>query len=67
MRFDSRGNERRYDLPDVAAMSGMVIWQAPGGLRYGYRVHGPWQPAQGHRFNPASYCLTLMRAGSRAN
>ncbi|VEB52803.1 glycogen debranching enzyme [Salmonella enterica subsp. enterica] len=38
---------------DVAAMSGMVIWQAARpGLRYGYRVHGPWQPAQGHRFNP---------------
>ena len=22
------------------------------GVRYGYRVHGPYQPAQGHRFNP---------------
>ncbi len=22
------------------------------GLVYGYRVHGPYQPAQGHRFNP---------------
>ncbi|UQQ17287.1 hypothetical protein MYA98_17435 [Salmonella sp. WGH-01] len=42
---------------DVAAMSGMVIWQAPAGLRYGYRVHGPWQPAQGHRFNPAKLLL----------
>jgi glycogen operon protein len=22
------------------------------GQRYGYRVHGPWAPEQGHRFNP---------------
>ena len=22
------------------------------GQLYGYRVHGPWQPEQGHRFNP---------------
>jgi len=28
-------------LPDAAA-----------GLHYGYRVHGPWAPASGHRFNP---------------
>ncbi len=28
------GNERSLDLRDVAAMSGMVIWRAPGrGLR----------------------------------
>ena len=24
----------------------------PGSL-YGYRVHGPWEPEAGHRFNPA--------------
>ena len=23
------------------------------GQRYGYRVHGPWDPGHGHRFNPA--------------
>lgn len=27
------------------------------GLRYGYRVHGPWQPAEGHRFNPAKLLI----------
>jgi glycogen operon protein len=33
-------------------------WLAAGpGLRYGYRVHGPWDPAQGHRFNPAKLLL----------
>jgi isoamylase len=24
----------------------------PGQL-YGYRIHGPWEPEKGHRFNPA--------------
>jgi glycogen operon protein len=28
----------------------------PGRL-YGYRVHGPWAPAEGHRFNPAKLVL----------
>jgi glycogen operon protein len=29
---------------------------APGAL-YGYRVHGPWQPEAGHRFNPNKLLL----------
>ena len=33
-------------LPDVG----------PGQL-YGYRVYGPWSPAEGHRFNPAKVVL----------
>ena len=27
------------------------------GQRYGYRVDGPWEPEQGHRFNPAKLLL----------
>jgi glycogen operon protein len=27
------------------------------GLRYGYRVHGPWEPQAGHRFNPAKLLI----------
>lgn len=27
------------------------------GLVYGYRVHGPWNPSQGERFNPAKVLL----------
>src|SRR5512145_462686 len=27
------------------------------GQRYGYRVHGPWEPGNGHRFNPAKLLL----------
>lgn len=38
------------------------IWHTfePGlqeGAVYGWRVHGPWQPGQGHRFNPAKLLL----------
>jgi isoamylase len=38
------------------------VWHAylpdvqPGQL-YAYRVHGPWAPSQGHRFNPAKLLL----------
>ena len=27
------------------------------GQHYGYRVYGPWEPAHGHRFNPAKVLL----------
>jgi isoamylase len=27
--------------------------EARPGAAYGYRVHGPWEPERGHRFNPA--------------
>jgi glycogen debranching enzyme GlgX/4-alpha-glucanotransferase len=30
-----------------------VIAGLPEGTRYGLRVHGPWDPGRGHRFNPA--------------
>jgi isoamylase len=39
-----------------------MVWHAylpdvrPGQL-YGYRVHGPWRPSDGHRFNPAKVVL----------
>ena len=52
--FDAHGVERRFALP---VRSG-DIWHGyfpalKPGQRYGYRVHGPWAPQQGHRFNPA--------------
>jgi isoamylase len=31
--------------------------EARPGLLYGYRVHGPYDPAAGHRFNPAKVLL----------
>ena len=27
------------------------------GQQYGYRVHGPFEPGNGHRFNPAKLCI----------
>jgi isoamylase len=31
--------------------------EARPGLLYGYRVHGPWEPEQGHRFNETKLLL----------
>ncbi|HYB43777.1 MAG TPA: glycogen debranching enzyme GlgX, partial [Candidatus Methylomirabilis sp.] len=31
--------------------------EARPGLLYGYRLHGPYEPAEGHRFNPAKLLL----------
>ncbi|WP_312689722.1 glycogen debranching protein GlgX [Kosakonia sp.] len=56
--FDDEGNEQRLSLPGRTG----DVWHGflPGaraGLRYGYRVHGPWDPAKGHRYNPAKLLL----------
>ena len=52
------GTEERVDLPEVDAFvwHGYVPALQPG-QRYGYRVHGPYDPAQGHRCNPAKLLL----------
>ncbi|WP_034917657.1 glycogen debranching protein GlgX [Erwinia sp. 9145] len=50
--FDKSGKETRWALP---ARTGDVwhgyLSEGEPGQRYGYRVHGPWQPENGHRFN----------------
>ncbi|MEV0404013.1 glycogen debranching protein GlgX [Actinoallomurus sp. NPDC050550] len=56
--FDEDGTETRYPLPEVDGF----VWHGhlPGvgpGQRYGYRVHGPYDPADGHRCNPAKLLL----------
>jgi isoamylase len=56
--FDDSGTESRVLLPEVTAhrFHGYV----PGvgvGQRYGFRVHGPFDPANGHRFNPKKLLL----------
>ncbi|MEV5407634.1 glycogen debranching protein GlgX [Thermopolyspora sp. NPDC052614] len=56
--FDDDGVETRVELPEVDAF----VWHAylPGvmpGQRYGYRVHGPYDPAAGHRCNPSKLLL----------
>ena len=56
--FDEAGDETRVDLPEVTGYCwhGYLPGVAPG-QRYGYRVHGPWDPAAGHRCNPVKLLL----------
>jgi isoamylase len=55
---DAETESRRIPLPDCTD----YVWHGylpdirPGQL-YGYRVHGPYDPAAGHRFNPAKVVL----------
>ncbi len=58
--FDSTGQseQQRLTLPECTD----GIWHgllpnARAGLIYGYRVHGPWAPEEGQRFNPAKLLL----------
>ncbi|MFO7962682.1 MAG: glycogen debranching protein GlgX [Desulfobacterales bacterium] len=56
--FDENGNESRVDMPEVTGF----CWHAylplvEPGQRYGYRVHGPWDPSKGHRCNPSKLLL----------
>ena len=61
--FDAEGQAEVARLPMPEQRDG--VWQgilpveaACGtGLVYGWRVHGPWAPQQGHRFNPAKLLL----------
>jgi glycogen operon protein len=53
-----RGDAQRVPLAEQTDM----VWHAyvPGvrpGQLYGYRVHGPYDPAVGHRFNPAKVVI----------
>ena len=52
------GSETRVELTEVDGYvwHGFVPAIEPG-QRYGYRVHGPFDPAQGHRCNPAKLLL----------
>ncbi|HZF07704.1 MAG TPA: glycogen debranching protein GlgX [Thermoanaerobaculia bacterium] len=56
--FDEAGHEEHLDLPEVTAFCwhGYVPGVGPG-QRYGFRVHGPWAPAEGRRCNPAKLLL----------
>jgi isoamylase len=56
--FDEDGTERRLELPEVTAHTwhGYVPGVGPG-QRYGFRVHGPYEPRRGLRCNPAKLLL----------
>jgi isoamylase len=56
--FDDDDQERRIPLPEVNGYCwhGYLPEVRPG-QRYGFRVHGPYAPAEGHRCNPAKLLL----------
>jgi glycogen operon protein len=56
--FGDRGKETRVEMAETDAFVHHVY--LPGiqpGQRYGYRVHGPFDPEQGHRCNPSKLLL----------
>ena len=56
--FDDAGEETRVPLTEIDGFvwHGYVPWVGPG-QRYGFRVHGPYDPARGLRCNPAKLLL----------
>jgi len=56
--FDEEAVETRFELPERTAFNwhGYLDGVAPG-QRYAYRVHGPWAPERGQRFNPAKLLM----------
>ncbi|MCL2455152.1 MAG: glycogen debranching protein GlgX [Micrococcales bacterium] len=56
--IDADGGESRVDLPEVDAFvwHGYLPAVAPG-QHYGYRVHGPYDPASGRRCDPSKLLL----------
>ncbi len=58
--FDKTGQQETARLPLKECSAGVWHGYLPGatpGLIYGYRVHGPYAPQHGHRFNPAKLLL----------
>ena len=58
--FDGDGREELQRVPLAACTDD--VWHgylpnAAPGLVYGFRVHGPWRPDRGHRFNPNKLLL----------
>jgi isoamylase len=56
--FDEAGMETRLDLPEMTGLCwhGYLPMVEPG-QRYGYRIHAPWDPENGHRGNPQKLLL----------
>src|SRR5687768_1019482 len=56
--FDEDGTETRVDVAEVDG----YVWHCylphvQPGQKYGYRVHGPYDPSSGNRFNPNKLLL----------
>ncbi len=63
-RDPARYRERRVPLdgPTYGVWHAHVTDVAPG-QRYGFRTHGPWDPAAGHRHNPAKLLVDPYARG----
>ena len=58
--FDGTGQHEQQRLRLPACTDGVwhgLLPSGRAGLVYGYRVHGPWAPHEGQRFNPAKLLL----------
>jgi glycogen operon protein len=59
--FDGRDGSREVARIPMTEQTDQVwhifLPEVRPGQRYGYRVHGPYDPANGHRFNPAKLVL----------
>jgi isoamylase len=56
--FDGGGQQEIVVLPEVTAFCWHAYLPDVGpGQHYGYRVHGPWNPAEGSRCNPSKLLL----------
>ncbi|MFJ3320628.1 MULTISPECIES: glycogen debranching protein GlgX [unclassified Curtobacterium] len=57
-RFDEDGTEHRTELTNRTGYTFHdVVPDVTVGTRYGFRVHGAWDPAKGLRHNPAKLLL----------
>jgi isoamylase len=56
--FDDEDRETRVELAERTAFNwhGYLPGVGPG-TRYGYRVHGPYEPTKGHRFNASKLLI----------
>ena len=56
--FSGDDEETRIEMPGHRALNWHCYLPGIGpGQRYGYRVHGPYEPDEGHRFNPAKLLI----------
>ncbi|HYL79574.1 MAG TPA: glycogen debranching protein GlgX, partial [Candidatus Acidoferrum sp.] len=59
--FDGQGGEEEVGRFSLSEQTDQVwhihLPEVRPGQRYGYRVHGPYDPARGHRFNPAKLLI----------
>ena len=56
--FDDDDDETRIEVTQRRALNWHCYLPGVGpGQRYGYRVHGPYAPLEGHRFNPAKLLI----------